>query len=316
MKFHLSRQYWGIVAALLSTIFISSYSTFTKILLNEFSTYSLAAIAQIFSVITLLFFFGAINEYKKLQELTYKEMVAMVMVGILSAVIQPLFLFKGLLHTSAINGVLISRTQMVIVGIISAFWLREKVGPRQIVGTIIMFGGAYFIATKGLTSKIVIGSGDTLLFAAAFFGALSTNVFKRYLSHISPQLIVLMRNTLGMILNLTIVPFIFGFQHNFQSVFDKKTLTILIIFTLIIIVGAQYLWYKSVEIIPANRASTIGMSSPLFGILFAMSILGEKLTYYHIFGGILIVLGLIASTLHQQRHAQHPVHLKVKHWIH
>lgn len=307
---------YGYLAAMLSTIFISSYSTFTKILLDEFSTYSLAAIAQIFSVITLLLFFGAVNEYKKLNELSYKEIVAMVAVGILSAVIQPLFLFKGLLLTSAINGVLISRTQMVFVGIISAIWLREKVGPRQIIGTIIMFGGAYFIATKGLTQSITIGSGDSFLLIAAVFGALSTNIFKRYLSQVSPQLVVLMRNTLGLILNLTIVPFVFGFQHNFESVFDIRVLLILIVFTLVVIVGAQYLWYKSVEIIPANSASTIGMSSPLFGVLFAMGILGEKLTYYHIFGGILIVIGLIASTLHQQRHAHHDVHLKVKHWMH
>lgn len=306
----------GFLAALISTIFISSYSTFTKILLQDFSTYSLAAIAQIFSVITLLFFFGAMPEFKKLQDLSYKEIMAIIVVGILSAVIQPLFLFKGLLHASAINGVLISRTQMVMVGIISALWLRERVGVRQIAGTVIMFGGAYFIATKGLTQQIIIGSADSLLFAAAFFGALSTNVFKRYLSHVSPQLIVLMRNTLGMILNLTIVPFIFGFQHDFHPVFDKKVLMVLIFFTLVVIVGAQYLWYKSVEMIPATKASLIGMSSPMFGVMFAMGVLGEKLTWYHMFGGSLIVVGLVFATLHHIRHPNHHIHAKVKHWMH
>ncbi|MBU0727941.1 DMT family transporter, partial [Patescibacteria group bacterium] len=149
----------GLLAALISTIFISSYSTFSKVLLQHFSTYSLAAIAQIFSVITLMLFFGAWSEIKNLGQLKRKEMIALVFVGLLSAVIQPLFLFNGLLKTSAINGVLISRTQMVIVGIISAIWLRERVGVKQIWGTFIMFGGAYFIATKGLTEQISLASG-------------------------------------------------------------------------------------------------------------------------------------------------------------
>ncbi|MBN2087179.1 DMT family transporter [Candidatus Peregrinibacteria bacterium] len=307
---------FGLFAALVSTIFISSYSTFSKILLEHFSTYSLAAIAQIFSVITLMLFFGAWSELKDLGKLKRKEMIALIFVGILSAVIQPLFLFNGLLKTSAINGVLISRTQMVIVGIISAIWLKERVGVKQIWGTIIMFGGAYFIATKGLTEQINIAGGDILLLGAAFFGALSTNVFKRYLTNISPQLTVFFRNLTGAILNLTLVPFVFGFEHNFSKVFDFNTFLIVCAFTLLAIVGAQYLWYKAVEMIPATEASTMGMSSPLFGVLIAMFVLQETLYLHHMVGGLLIVIGLILATLHNQKHPEHHKHLKAKQWVH
>ena len=306
----------GSIMALISTVFISSYSTFTKILLERFSTYSLAAIAQIFSVITIAFFFGAFPEFKKLKDLSYKVIWGLILVGLLSAVIQPLFLFTGLLKTSAINGALISRTQMVIVSIISTLWLRERITPPQIIGTVIMLGGAYFIATHGLTESLSWGSGDLLLFAAAFFGALSTAVFKRFSTDVSPQLVVLTRNTLGVLLNLTIVPFIFKFQHNFNPLFDVKVLAVLTVFSLMVIVGAQSLWYKAVEIIPANRASNIGMTSPVFGVLFAMGILGEKLTTYHMIGGALILIGLFFSTLHHQGNASHGIHLKARNWTH
>ncbi|GEM_PF-935848 len=307
---------WGSVMALISTVFISSYSTFTKILLERFSTYSLAAIAQIFSVITIAFFFGAFPELKKIKYLPLKVIGGLIMVGILSAVIQPLFLFTGLLKTSAINGALISRTQMVMVGIISGLWLRERVTPPQIIGTVIMLGGAYFIATHGLTQSLTWGSGDLLLLASAFFGALSTAVFKRFSTEVSPQLVVLTRNMLGVILNLTIVPFLFHFQHDFNPIFDVKVLAVLTVFSLMVIVGAQSLWYRAVEIIPANRASNIGMTSPIFGVIFAMSILGEKLTSYHMIGGALILLGLFFSTLHHQKDALHRTYLKARNWSH
>lgn len=263
-----------------------------------------------------MLFFGAWSQIKNFGQLKYKQMVALVFVGLLSAVIQPLFLFTGLLKTSAINGVLISRTQMVIVGIISAIWLKEKVGAKQIWGTFIMFGGAYFIATKGLTQEISIMSGDILLLGAAFFGALSTNVFKRYLSDVSPQLTVFFRNLMGAILNLTLVPFVFGFQHSFSKIFDLNTFIITCAFALLAIVGAQYLWYKSIELIPANEASTIGMSSPLYGVFIAISILHETLFFHHIVGGLLIVIGLILATLHHQKHPEHRKHLNAKHWVH
>ena len=307
---------WGSIAALISTIFIASYSTFTKILLGHFSTYSLAAIAQIFSVITMAFFFGAFPEFKKLKTLPYKVIWGLIAVGILSAVIQPLFLFTGLLKTSAINGALISRTQMVMVSLISALWLRERVTPPQIAGTVVMLGGAYFIATHGLTESLAWGSGDLLLFAAAFFGALSTAVFKRFATEVSPQLVVLRRNTLGILLNLSIVPFIFQFRHDFNPIFDVKVLAVLTVFSLTVIVGAQSLWYKAVEVIPANRASNIGMTSPIFGVLFAMGILGEKLTSYHMIGGVLILIGLFFSTLHHQANPMHGDHLKARNWSH
>lgn len=308
--------FWGSIMALISTVFISSYSTFTKILLERFSTYSLAAIAQIFSVITMAFFFGAFPELKKLGKLPYRVIWGLIIVGLLSAVIQPLFLFTGLLKTSAINGALISRTQMVIVSIISTLWLRERITPFQILGTFVMLGGAFFIATKGLTIRMTLGSGDTLLLAAAFFGALSTTVFKRFATVVSPQLVVLTRNILGVLLNLTIVPFLFKFQHDFNPIFDVKVLAVLTVFSLMVIVGAQSLWYKAVEIIPANRASNIGMTSPIYGVLFAMGILGEKLTTYHMIGGALILLGLFFSTLHHQKSSMHGAHLKARNWTH
>lgn len=309
-------QKFGAMAALISTIFISTYSTFSKVLLEHFSTYSLAAMAQMFSVVTLLIFFGAFSEFKNLQKLSYKQVWALIMVGLFSAVIQPLFLFQGLLKTNAINGVLISRTQMVIVGIISALWLRERVTGQQIVGTIVMLSGAYFIATKGLTVPMQLGNGDTLLLVAAFFGALSTNVFKMYLSDVSPHLVVLMRNVFGVVLNLTIVPVIFGFQHSFAELAHKEVFFTALAFTLIAIVGAQYLWYKSVEMIPANAASTIGMTSPFFGVLVAVTVLGESLAYFHMIGGLLIIIGLIYSTLHRHTHEHHKRHLTVKNWMH
>lgn len=309
-------QKYGLIAALVSTMFISTYSTFSKILLEHFSTYSLAALAQLFSVITLLIFFGALSEFKNLQKLSYKELWALIIVGLLSAVIQPLFLFQGLLQSPAINSVLISRTQMVFVGIFSAIWLRERVTGHQITGTIVMLSGAYFIATKGLTEHMMLSGGDSLLLGAAFFGALSTNVFKMYLSEVSPHLVVLMRNLFGVILNLTLVPVIFGFQHSFKELAQTDVMITAILFALVAIVGAQYLWYKAVELIPASGASTIGMTSPFFGVLVAMVVLGEKLSFFHMIGGLLIVIGLIYSTLHRQTHTHHRRALRAKQWMH
>jgi len=47
-----------------------------------------------------------------------------------------------------------------------------------------------------------------------------------------------------------------------------------------------------------------------------MAILSEKLTWYHMAGGTLIVIGLVFATLHHIRHPHHHIHARVKHWVH
>ena len=54
-------------------------------------------------------------------------------------------------------------------------------------------------------------------------------------------------------------------------------------------------WIKGISIIGANRAGVFLHLMPIFGSTLAIIILNEKFMYYHLFGAIFIILGLVLS---------------------
>ena len=312
----MTKNIYGNLIAFISVVFFSTYSIFSKLLLEHFSSQTLAAISQGLSVVALLFIFGMIPELKKIHHLPIKKIAFLIIISFLSAIIAPLLFLKGLEYTTATNGVLLSRLQSIMIGIISAIWLKEKITRHQVIGMIVMILGIYIIANKGLSIQAQFNNGDIMIILAAFSWALSVSIFKKYLHKISPELVVIFRNTVGALVLFFILPYILGFQHNFQSLSELNVVKLLIIFSIIAIMACQFLWYKSLKIISATRASTISLLSPFFGVIFAVLILGEKLAIYHLYGGILVIIGLVLTVIHHQKHPHHHIHQKVKHHLH
>ena len=54
-------------------------------------------------------------------------------------------------------------------------------------------------------------------------------------------------------------------------------------------------WIKGISLIGANRAGVFLHLMPIFGAIMAMVIFDEKFMYYHIFGAIFIIAGIIIS---------------------
>ena len=73
----MSGRYWGIGAALLSVFFGSTYSIFSKYLLQFTIPETLVLISQIFSILTILLFFGMIPEVKDMCKIDKKTMCAL-----------------------------------------------------------------------------------------------------------------------------------------------------------------------------------------------------------------------------------------------
>jgi drug/metabolite transporter (DMT)-like permease len=303
----------GIITGTVSMFFLSTYSILGKILLDTFSPETLVALTQTLSVLVLLLFFGFLPEAKKLKKLPSKDLFWLFIISILSAVIAPLLLLKGLKITTATSTIIISSLEPVLTGLIAFILLKESLSKHQIAGAILMFLGILVIATKGLNSSISFNQGDTLILIAALFWALSTNIFKKHLSHIRPDLIVLARNSIGAITIFLIIPFIFNIQHSIPSPLDKTVIIPLIIFSLFTIVIAQLLWYKALKQISATLASSLSLLRPFFALMLAALILKEDLYTYHLLGGLLATPGLILTIQHHQKHRHHHLIQKVKH---
>lgn len=306
----------GVIAAVFSMIFLSTYSVFGKILLQSLTPETLAAVSQGLSVLTIFIFFGFFPEIRDIIRLPQLDKIWLLVVSILSAVIAPLLLLQGLLSTSATNSVIIGRLEPVFAGLISFIWLKEKATIHQIIGALVMFVGVMYIITKGFGVSFDYNQGDLFIIGSALSWAFATNIFKKKLHHIVPELVVLFRNIIGTIILFFLIPFMFNVQHDMAPLLESKTAFTIIFFSLFTIILAQFLWYSALELIPASLASSIGLLSPFFGVLFAIVILREDILPYHYIGGILVMIGLVFTVYHHQQHPKHQLIEKVKHWTH
>ena len=56
-----------------------------------------------------------------------------------------------------------------------------------------------------------------------------------------------------------------------------------------------FFWIKGVALIGANRSGVFLHLMPIFGAVMAMVIFNEKFMFYHLFGAVFILMGIILS---------------------
>ena len=311
------RKRYGYIAATLAVFLIASYSVLGKNLLETASPISLAAISQGFSIVSLLFVFGTLPEYRKIEKLKHRHWPLIIIVSLLSAVVGPVLLLEGLSQTTATNAVLVGRIEPVLATLIAGLWLREKISSYQMLGIVLMFLGVAYISSEGFAHGISFTSGNGLILLAAGSWALATNLYRRYLRTVKPEIMVLLRNIIGAVVLILAIPLVTDYNHDFSFLSDSTTLVTALIFSVCSIALAQWFWYYSLERIRASHASIIGLLSPLFGVILAVIILSETVESWHLIGGLLVVGGLAMTVVHHHKHSKHHgILLRFKHHIH
>lgn len=307
-----SKALHGNIFALMAVFFSSTYTIFNKVLLADFAPPTLAAISQTISVVALLIFFGAMPEWKKIHKRPFREIIAIVILGVLATVVSPLLFLKGLESTLTTNAILLGKMDVIVLAVISAIWLKEKITKQQIIGTIIMLIGLYIIVTQGAFG-FDLQMGDAYILMATVTWATSTAIFKKYLHHVTPEAVVIISGIVGALTLFFLVPPILGIEHDITALGNKQVFRTLVLYSLFTVVLAQFLRFKAMDIIPASRVSTLYLLSPIVAVLLAVIFLKESLDISHLIGGIFVIAGLVFSVLHHQKHPHHHLHERIKH---
>lgn len=306
------KKFSGNILAITSVTLASAYTIFNKILVVDLPPLTLAAVSQGLAVFVLLLFFGALPEFKAILKMPVREVGAMILMGVLGTVAGPLLFLKGLEHTSATNAILLAELDTIFVALIASLWLKEKVSGHQIGGTILMLGGLYYIFTEGLSAELRLQSGDLLIALAALCWSFSLNIFKKYLHRVPSERVIMVSDTIGVLLLLFAAPTLLMMNHHFAPIFLPSVFKPLLVFSIIGIAIARFLWFKAVDLIPASRASAISLISPVIALILAAFILQEPMDFYHMVGGALVIVGLAFGVFHEEFNPHHLLQQKAK----
>lgn len=231
-----------------------------------------------------------------------------ILAAILGITMNVSFFFAGLKLTFAVNAALIIATIPIFTLFAALIFLGEKLTQKLILATISAISGLILIVGPPiltLGTKHLIGTILLILSALSWVGfeVTSKRLFKTY----SPKVVTFYSFFIG---SLTLLPFAsLEFFQNPAWIIHISTAGLVGIFYGAIFSStiAYFLWQYGLSKLAASQASFFFYLDPVTGILVAVPLLGEKITYPFIAGTILIFAALFLA---EHKRKVHPIYQK------
>lgn len=283
----------GLLLAFGTLIWSGTYNALAKGLTPYLSPVTLLIISEALTAVFIIMTFGLMPLLRELSKMSAKSFRICVFYGLLNSAIAPLFWFTGLKFTSAVNASVLSASDIVFFLVLSHFFLNEKMSKLQGAGLSVIVAGIFVVNIGSGFNIVNIQFGDLLIVVGSFFSGCGTVLFKKHLSHIMPELAIVIRN-IAAILAVAVFGSILQLSIKAEvSAFPLEKIFLLLAFTFF----SRYLlltfFYESLDRLPATTFSLIQVATPLSGMVFAVLLLNESISGYQAMGGGLILLGLI-----------------------
>ena len=208
------------------------------------------------------------------------------------------FLFYGLQDTTATNALLINSSIPILIIALSAIVNSERVTLLQLFGIVLSTLGVMFLVIKGDFSNIVkleFNKGDFWIIVSSFDWAFYSILLKYKPKDLKPFEFISAITLLGFIV-LIAVYFVTGHGLTASSFELRKEVYFAILFMIFFpSLLSFYFWNRGVLEIGPNKTGQFTHLMPIFGAFLAYIFLDEVLELYHVYGIVLIGLGIYLS---------------------
>lgn len=201
----------------------------------------------------------------------------------------------GLLYeTSGLSSIL-TYTQPLFVFCLAALFLNEKITMIRVLGAALGFLGVVIIYMERV-SQITLSSATLFLIAGAFLWAVTTIYYKKFLTHVNPEIVNVVQFPIGTVFLITVT-----------SMLDKLTFSVDIAYILsilyIAILGsavASTIWLALIRIEEATIVSMSSLAVPAAALFFGWIFLKEPVRPSLLLGFALILTGIYLVNKHQK----------------
>jgi drug/metabolite transporter (DMT)-like permease len=211
--------------------------------------------------------------------------------------------FVALHFTTALNMGLVGSISPAFI--VAASWMlfRDRLSFVQLIGVTISLSGVVVIVSRldleRLTSFSFNG-GDLIIIANMVFWAVYCACL-RLRPAMHPMTFMLAFALIAGVSNLPFAALEYAFDYRLQPTW--LTIVSVLYAAVVTTLLAYFAWNRGIDIVGAPRASAFLHTLPVFSVILATSILGEKVEPYHLVGFLLILGGvsLAARPTAQQR---------------
>lgn len=293
-------RFKSLLYSLSAVLFWSTVATAFKLALEGMSYAQLLFYSSASSTIVLFIILLFSGHKKMFAELKGRYIVNSMFLGLLNPFLYYMVLFKAYSLLPAYEAQPLNYTWPIMISLMSALFLKEKLGFRTIIGLLTAFAGVVVIATRGDVFNlrfhdpegVILAVGSSVIWGSYWI----LNVLDK---REAPS------KLFGTFLAGTVYSALYLL---FSGSFWVKSP--------VYILGAAYvglfemgitffLWMKGLTL-SKNRArtSTLAYLSPFISLIFITLILHEKISVYSITGLVLIIGGILFQQLDKKASAE------------
>jgi drug/metabolite transporter (DMT)-like permease len=279
----------GIYFSLLTAV-ISGFSIF----INKFAVDAIKPALYFtsiknFSVALLVFALILVTkEWKKLAKLSRRELVYLVLIGIIGGSLPFYLFFIGLSQTSAINAALIHKTLVFWVAIMAIPFLKEKISKGQILAVILLFAGNIFV---GGFQGFKFSQGELMILAATILWAVENIFAKKVLSSVEPNIVTAFRMGLGSLILMT-ATFVSVPQVLHKSLMLSGSQIFWILLTVLSLLAYTTTWFRALKYASAITVTSVLVSSTLVTNILSAVFISHSWNWVLTIQAVLIFSGL------------------------
>ena len=293
-----------------------TYNTFAKILTGSLSPLTLFFLSELLTGFFVLLSFGVMPVLSGFTKLSKKNLLWMAAVGLTSGTLAPLLLFTGLRMSTAVNASLFGGMEPVFMLLLAVIVLGEAFGKRHLLSGAAITLGMLVITLHGFSASIELNAGDALLVGSSFVFAVGSILFRKKLHRVEPHLVLFARTSVAVTCFFLMSPFIHHPLIEELQSFPVRILPVLLGFAFISRFLNVFTFYQALDRLAVTTVSLVTNLTLIVSIALARWVLLEPVTWYHIAGGGLIVLGtlwleisgLYPTSEHLEKHLRQRAH--------
>ncbi len=220
------------------------------------------------------------------------------LLGVLGVGCYNTFLYAAMQTTTATNGVLINSMTPLLIVLIGRMLFGVRMTGRQQAGILMSLVGIVGIVSRGdvaVLMQLDFNHGDLLLVGGALTWALYT-VLLRWRPAGIDNLAFLGAAVVGGIMLLMLPLYLIELASGRAAVWNAASCTGMVYFAVFPSILSYLFWSRGVQQVGANRAGLFLYLVPVFGIMLAITFLGEQLHLFHLAGAALIFAGIAISS--------------------
>ncbi|OPH48449.1 permease [Paenibacillus ferrarius] len=293
---------------LCATLYGSNF-VFGSLLLREFPAMHLSAYRLAVSSVFLLSY---LIIAKRMIRLTTRDVVYLIPLALIGMLLHQVSFFTGLQTIDATTASLILSLSPIFTALLARIFLRESFTLRMAVGSLVALAGVFFVVGQGRGLHISLTTGMGIMFICMFAFSGATVLMRKLTERMDALKATAYSTLLGCML---VFPVAVWREPHEQSSHSLGWWVLLIGSALLIQGLCAIIWNNQIQKVGAAKASVFLNLQPFVAMVLGYFMLGTPVTFTQIGGSILIVCGVVLSTLLPRKKSHNdPISLTTAKW--